>query len=189
MTIQTSGIVISSIFLAIVIVLSFFSYTPQFVRPKSIATVLRSMSRRIAILLLCLIPLDINISSGTVPVVTAPPLQIIFDVSLSMTATDIQPSRFAAAKNMVTSLLQTWKGYPVSVILFSGIPFVHIPFSTQTDAVLAKRQTTHLGQFPPVPQFVGTAIGDALLLGVHNITNSHFTGGVILLITDGDSNK
>jgi len=73
--------------------------------------------------------------------------------------------------------------------LFSGIPFVHMGFGTHTDSARAKWATTHLGQFPPVPQFVGTAIGDALLLGIQNMEMNGFGSGIMILITDGDSNK
>jgi len=106
-----------------------------------------------------------------------------------MAANDIEPSRFTAAKAMVDTLLDTRDGYPVSLILFSGIPFVHVPFSTHTAGVRGKRATTHLGQFPPVPQFVGTAIGDALLLWIHNLEQNAMDDGIMILITDGDANK
>jgi hypothetical protein len=106
-----------------------------------------------------------------------------------MTANDIAPSRFSVAKDIVDALLIARDGYPVSIILFSGIPFVHVPFSTHTDAIRTKWMHTYLGQFPPVPQFVGTAIGDALLLSLSNLYNNNYGDGIIILMTDGDSNK
>ena len=58
---------------------------------------------------------------------------------------------------------------------------------------------TSLGDFPPVQEFLGTAIGDALLLGVKNIQTLRSREGriadpvkptgIIVLITDGDSNE
>ena len=144
----------------------------------------------IVLMILLIIPLNIRIADqNNIQSKNYVPIQILFDVSLSMVANDIEPSRFVAAQEMVDELLVQWDGYPVSLILFSGIPFVHVPFSYDTASVRAKRNTTYLGQFPPVAQFVGTAIGDALLLGVQNLEKNNFADGVILLITDGDSNK
>jgi hypothetical protein len=50
----------------------------------------------------------------------------------------------------------------------------------------------NLGDFPPVKEFLGTALGDALLLGVSNLQqfshNDTYKPGIVILITDGDSN-
>lgn len=47
-----------------------------------------------------------------------------------------------------------------------------------------------LGHFPPVPEFVGTAIGDALLLGIAKAQNlPDNVQPLFVLITDGDSNR
>lgn len=179
---------IVSILFVLAIVLSYiFPYKPRFVVPGNRIHLIISY---IAILLLAIIPLNIRISTGWSENTTQSiPIQILFDVSLSMTANDLLPSRFAVAKDMVDELISSWDNYPVSIILFSGIPFVHIPFSTDTQAILSKWETTQLGQFPPVPQFVWTSIWDALLLGVQNMENNGFGTGIIILITDGDSNK
>ncbi|MEI6119225.1 MAG: VWA domain-containing protein [bacterium] len=47
------------------------------------------------------------------------PVQIILDVSLSMAANDLQPSRFVAAKKSLISLIQQLDGYYISLIAFS----------------------------------------------------------------------
>jgi Mg-chelatase subunit ChlD len=47
------------------------------------------------------------------------PIQIILDVSLSMAANDIQPSRFVAAKAALISLIEHMDGYYISLITFS----------------------------------------------------------------------
>jgi len=186
---QSSGIIISVILIVIIVWLQFFPYKPRFVAPKTRKTQLHTIFNSIAIIAMILIPLNIHISQSSQPeTVYQTPVQILFDVSLSMAANDIQPSRFAAAKTMVDQLLQWRNNYPTSIILFSGIPFVHTAFGSHTDSVRAKWATTYLGQFPPVPQFVWTAIGDALLLGIQNMESNDFGSGIMILITDGDSN-
>lgn len=120
------------------------------------------------------------------------PVQIILDVSLSMAANDINPSRFSAAKNSLISLIQQLDWYYASLITFSWKPFVYIPFSSDSLAITAKLETMNLGDFPPVQEFLWTAIGDAILLGVHNLQQftdqKMYKPGIIILITDGDSN-
>jgi hypothetical protein len=51
-------------------------------------------------------------------------IQFLFDVSLSMTAKDIKPYRFEAAKQTLIDLVEKLQGYNISVIFFSGIPFI-----------------------------------------------------------------
>lgn len=120
------------------------------------------------------------------------PIQIIFDVSLSMAATDIEPSRFVAAKKSLIELVQKLDGYYISLISFSWKPFIYIPFSSDASSIVSKLETMNLGDFPPVPDFVWTAIGDALLLGVSNLyyfsEQETYKPGIVILLTDGDSN-
>lgn len=186
---QPQWIIISIIVLIIITWLYFFPYKPRFVAPKTRQIQWYKIITIIIVVIMILLPLNIQFPQPSqTKIIYQTPVQILFDVSLSMAANDIQPSRFTAAKSMVDALLQWWNTYPTSTILFSGIPFVHMAFGTHTDSARAKWATTHLWQFPPVPQFVWTAIGDALLLGIQNMEQNNFGSGIMILITDGDSN-
>jgi len=148
----------------------------------------------ILIISILVLPLDLQfVSDKKIITEKILPVQIIFDVSLSMAADDIQPSRYDSAKAALLKLIQTLDGYNISLIAFSGIPFIYIPFSTDTNAIISKFQDTNLGDFPPTDNFLGTAIGDALLLGINNLDKIRLQDpeypGIIILITDGDSNK
>ncbi|MFA5748351.1 MAG: VWA domain-containing protein, partial [Candidatus Absconditabacterales bacterium] len=141
-----------------------------------------------------LLPLNIGfITSKKIIVEKKTPIQIIFDVSLSMASNDILPSRFISAKNSLLKLLDKLNGYNISIITFSGLPLVYIPFSSDTNGIIKKFEKTNLGDFPPVSDFLGTAIGDALLLAINNLNkinrNNTEKNGIIILLTDGDSNK
>lgn len=122
-------------------------------------------------------------------------VQLVFDVSLSMALQDIPPSRFHAARDSVVSLVSHLPGYNLSLIAFSGKPFVYMPFSTDTSALTKKMEQTVLADFPPTSDFAGTAIGDALLLSIKNLQTASKTvdgtgkNGIVVLLTDGDSNK
>ncbi len=119
-------------------------------------------------------------------------IQILFDVSLSMSADDIKPSRFDSAKNSMIGLVKNLSWYNVSVVMFSGIPFVRSPFSDDTDSLVSKLDDLRLSDFPPTINFVWTAIWDAILLWIKNIINfSNIKDNpwIIILLTDWDSNK
>jgi len=114
-------------------------------------------------------------------------VQIILDVSLSMAADDIEPSRFVAAKDLITQILDVSGDATISLVAFSGIPIVQIPFTKDRWAFLAHLEDLWLTDFPPTIDFLWTALWDALLVGVDRISSRQWDGWHILLITDGDS--
>ncbi len=197
MIFSLSWIRISLFLLALCGVFFFFNRKPKFIVPVAY---LRYQYWRVYNILLgiilcsvVLLPLRISFVSDT-HVVTEKnlPIQIVLDVSLSMAANDIQPSRFDAAKHSLISLVQQLDGYYISLITFSWKPFVFVPFSSSSSAIVQKLHAMNLGDFPPVPEFLWTAIGDALLLGVNNlqqfVDQETYKPWIVILITDGDSN-
>ncbi|EKD25591.1 MAG: hypothetical protein ACD_80C00012G0007 [uncultured bacterium (gcode 4)] len=188
---------ISLFFITLVSVLFFFNQKPNFIVPMKHMKQRSRFAYNILLWLLVvsvvLLPLRISlISDKQVVVEKNLPIQIILDVSLSMAANDLQPSRFVAAKTSLISLIKQLDGYQISLITFSWKPFVYIPFSSSSWAIAAKLQSMNLGDFPPVKDFLWTAIGDAILLGVGNLQQfSHqetYKPWIVILITDGDSN-
>lgn len=197
MSFSPNGIRISLVLIALCGVLFFFNQRPKFLVPSRY---LKQRSRWIYNILLgrllfCVVLLPLRISLVTdkqVVVEKNIPIQIILDVSLSMAANDLEPSRFVAAKTSLISLIQQLDGYSISLITFSWKPFVYVPFSSSSSAIIAKLQSMNLGDFPPVKDFLWTAIGDALLLGTQNLQQfAHqetYKPWIVILITDGDSN-
>ena len=117
---------------------------------------------------------------------------ILFDVSLSMAAKDISPSRWEVARNTLIKLLKKLKKTNVFVVVYSWRAFVWSPITDNLKALIVKLQLMRLSDFPPTPNFLGTAIWNAILLGIDNILKfadkDHFPPGSLILITDGDSN-
>ncbi len=117
---------------------------------------------------------------------------ILFDVSLSMAAKDISPSRWEVARNTLIKLLKKLKKTNVFIVVYSWRAFVWSPITDNLDALVIKLQLMRLSDFPPTPNFLGTAIWNAILLGVDNVLkfakSDHFPPGSLILITDGDSN-
>lgn len=198
MTYNHYGIYISILFAVACGVVFFFNLKPKFLLPAKYLNQNKNIFLKTINLLLVfsilLLPLDLQfISDKKIITEKILPVQIIFDVSLSMAADDIKTSRYDAAKTALLKMIQKLDGYNISLITFSWIPFIYIPFSTDTNAIISKFKDTNLSDFPPTEDFIGTAIGDALLLGIKNLDKIRLQDPdypwLIILITDGDSNK
>lgn len=107
-----------------------------------------------------------------------------------MTATDLPPSRFGVAKQFVSDLVTALPQYQWSTIFFSWLPVLRTAYSSDTPAIVHNLSSLSMGDFPPTEDFVGTAIGDALLLALGNVPHIRWdVSPFFILITDGDSNK
>lgn len=62
-------------------------------------------------------------------------LVVALDVSLSMQAQDVAPSRLARAKNEIKKLLEELRGDRVGLVLFAGDAFIQCPLTTDYGAV------------------------------------------------------
>jgi Ca-activated chloride channel family protein len=105
------------------------------------------------------------------------------DVSRSMSATDVRPTRLAAARNAANAFLtKVPKEYSISVVGFGTRAFVAVP--PTTDRVLAEDALASLAPSE------GTAIGDAVALAVklgkrQRSSDGHVPPTSVLLISDG----
>lgn len=143
--------------------------------------------------IILLLPLNISLKWDRIEKIeNIANVQILFDVSLSMVADDIYPSRFEATKNALYELVEWLDWYNVWIIIYSWLPFNWIPFSNETSAILSKIKNFNLSEFPPTIDFVGTAIWDAIYLWIDNLFRLYWdtrNPWVILLLTDWDTNK
>jgi len=144
--------------------------------------------------IIILIPFNIWIYQWTkVKKIPTLNIQILFDVSLSMTAKDFNPDRFYVAKNALVEFIKSLDtDYNIWLIAFSWKPFVYMPITDDKKAIISKISHMSMSDFPPTLDFVGTAIWDAILLWKKQLldyTNNNKKPWVMILITDGDSNK
>jgi Ca-activated chloride channel family protein len=108
---------------------------------------------------------------------------LAIDISKSMTADDVKPSRLAAARNAADAFLsKVPKEYSIAVVGFGTRAYVALP--PTTDRVLAHDSLASLRPSE------GTAIGDAVLLSVRLGTRQRSSDGAVpptsvLLISDG----
>lgn len=135
-----------------------------------------------------LIPLDIRFRTTTFSFAEKQPAPILIalDVSLSMSATDITPTRFQAATQLLENVVADLPEWPIGIIVFAGVPWEIIPLTDQRQALLQRIHSLSLTEFPVTQGFLGTAMGDALLLARRKLVEH---GGTILLVSDGDPSK
>lgn len=107
------------------------------------------------------------------------------DISNSMLATDVVPSRLDKSKLMVEGLMNKFTKNKLGLIVFAGDAFVQLPITS--DYVSAKMFLDNIN--PSLIGTQGTDIGKAINLAMHSFTPNTQTGKAIVVITDGEDNE
>lgn len=110
---------------------------------------------------------------------------IALDISNSMLAEDVVPSRLEKSKLMVENLVDHFNNDKIGLIVFAGEAFVQLPITT--DYVSAKMFLNDID--PSLIASQGTDIGGALRLAMHSFTQDDRSGKAIIVITDGEDHE
>lgn len=110
---------------------------------------------------------------------------ILLDVSKSMAAEDIKPSRLEKAKYEISNLIQKLQGDRIGLIVFSGDAYIQFPLTTDYSAA---NLFLNAVDFNSVPQ-PGTNIGAALELALKSFKYDDETKKAIVVITDGEDHE
>lgn len=114
-------------------------------------------------------------------------LIIALDVSKSMLAQDILPSRLERAKLELGNLISMLKGDRVGVILFAGQAFMQVPLTTDYDAARLFLRNVGVDSVP----VQGTNFRSALSLANEMFGNLPQSSGakVVLILSDGEDHQ
>jgi Ca-activated chloride channel family protein len=112
-------------------------------------------------------------------------LYVLIDVSRSMLAEDVPPSRLGRAKADVAALVNRLEGERVGLIAFAGQAVVKCPLTVDYDAFRRSLDELDPGSAPRG----GTAIGDAIRKALEVFQAKSDRDQAILLITDGDDQQ
>ena len=112
-------------------------------------------------------------------------LYVLIDVSRSMLADDVVPSRLERAKADVSSLVNRLNGERIGLIAFAGKAVVKCPLTIDYDSF--RRALMELD--PNSAPRGGTAIGDAIRKAVEVFHAGTQRDQAVLLITDGDDQE
>ena len=107
---------------------------------------------------------------------------IALDISNSMLAEDVQPSRLDKAKHLVAQLVDKMENDKVGMIVFAGDAFTQLPITN--DYISAKMFLESIN--PTLISKQGTAIGAAINLAMRSYTPQEGIGRAIIVITDGE---
>ena len=110
---------------------------------------------------------------------------IAMDVSNSMLASDVRPSRLDKAKMLVSNMVDDMKDDQVGLIVYAGQAFVQLPITN--DYVSAKMFLETIS--PSMINVQGTDIATAIDLGTKSFTQKKDVSRAIFLITDGEDNE
>jgi len=110
---------------------------------------------------------------------------ILLDVSLSMTAEDIKPSRLEKAKHEISKLIHRLRGDRIGLIVFSGEAFVQFPLTTDYSAANLFLNAVDVTSVPQP----GTAIAPAIELALKSFPAEDETKKAIIVITDGENHE
>ncbi|HSA59761.1 MAG TPA: VWA domain-containing protein [bacterium] len=109
-------------------------------------------------------------------------IMIAVDVSKSMLAGDVSPSRLERAKRKVEDFLNLLQGDRVGLIAFSGRAFVMTPLTLDYGAI-------RLFLDPLSPDLItaqGTNVGEAIDLGLKSLKQGNPDSQSLLLMSDGE---
>ena len=110
---------------------------------------------------------------------------IAMDISNSMLAEDIVPSRLQRSKMMVENLVDHFTNDKIGLIVFAGDAFVQLPITS--DYVSAKMFLSSID--PSMMATQGTDIARAIDMATHSFTQEEGIGKAIIVITDGEDHE
>ncbi len=110
---------------------------------------------------------------------------ICMDISNSMLAEDVQPSRLQKAKNLVSRLVDNFDDDKVGLVVFAGEAFTQLPITA--DFVSAKMFLDQIN--PSLIDVQGTDFSAAIGLAANSFTSQENVGKAIVIITDGEDHE
>ena len=107
------------------------------------------------------------------------------DVSISMNAEDVKPSRLKKAKFEISQIIRQLKGDRVGIIVFAGASHLYLPLTSDYEAAILFLDEIDTEMIPTQ----GTAISSALNTGLSAFSDESEKFKVLILITDGEDHE
>lgn len=115
-------------------------------------------------------------------------LVIAMDISASMQAEDFKPNRLEAMKSMLGKFVDSLEGAFISIVVFSGKPFLHSPFTFDKRLTQKAIETIY---FQTISHNLvgGTNIGDSIIFSTILFDELKYKERekVLILLTDGEN--
>ncbi len=111
-------------------------------------------------------------------------IMLALDISGSMLARDFKPDRISAAKEVAGSFINDRTGDRIGLAVFAGEAFTQSPLTTDKATLQTLLSRVRSGVIED-----GTAIGNGLATAINRLRESEAKSKVIILLTDGVSNR
>ena len=110
---------------------------------------------------------------------------IALDISQSMLAQDVAPSRLDRARRFAQNLVDELKGERIGSIIFAGNAYLQIPLTTDYAAAQLFIKSAN----PNMASTQGTAIVDAIDLAERSFEEENKNHKALVIITDGENHE
>lgn len=108
---------------------------------------------------------------------------LAIDISGSMSANDVAPNRFVAAKEVAEKFIVGRTNDNMGLVIFSGESLSIMPLTNDRGALVNALKNVKMGALND-----GTAIGDGLASAINRISSGNAKSKSIILLTDGTNN-
>lgn len=110
---------------------------------------------------------------------------VALDVSNSMNAKDISPTRLERSTQAIYRLIDKLQGDRIGIVVFAGQAFIQLPITTDYGAAKLFLSNISTGMVP----VQGTAIGAAIDKCMDAVGDSSSKSAAIVVITDGENHE
>lgn len=110
---------------------------------------------------------------------------IALDISNSMLAEDVKPSRLERSKMLIENLIDHFYNDRICFVVFASDAFVQLPITSDYLSAKMFLQDTS----PSLIEAQGTDIGEAINLSLQSFTKDEQYGKAVILITDGEDHE
>jgi Ca-activated chloride channel homolog len=113
------------------------------------------------------------------------PIVLAIDISSSMLAQDFLPrDRLEVAKTTISRFIESREGDPIGLVGFAAEALTLVPTTIHRPLLLTALESLQVGLLED-----GTAIGDGLAAAVNRLREAEPGSAVIVLLSDGESNR
>lgn len=109
---------------------------------------------------------------------------LTLDVSTSMSADDLLPNRFEAARRVAAEFIHGRKSDRIGLVVFAAKPYTQSPLTLDYSFLQEMLAEVRMGLIED-----GTAIGTAIATATARLRESDAESKVIILLTDGRNNR
>jgi len=111
-------------------------------------------------------------------------IMLTLDLSSSMTATDLKPTRLVAAKRVIGKFIDNRKNDRIGLVVFAAQGYTQCPLTLDYPILKNFLKTADIGVIED-----GTAIGMALATAANRLNDSKAKSRIVVLLTDGVNNR